>query len=84
MSVTRIRVLSPIDRDNVRFEPGNELDLLPDDAAALIACGAAVAVGGTMPAPGDPTPPAEATEAGGAAEPSAAAPHQAPAKGKKK
>lgn len=44
MTTTRIRVLSPIDRDQVRFEIGAELDLLPADAEALIACGAAVAV----------------------------------------
>jgi hypothetical protein len=47
-TVTRIRVVSPIDRDGVRFEIGNELDLLAHDAASLLECGAAVAVGGVV------------------------------------
>lgn len=68
----RLRATRLIVHDHVHFEAGAELAVLPEHAAPLLACGAAVAVEAVKESPAPPGPtksgPATAPEGGGGAE----------------
>lgn len=61
---TTYLVLSPVDNDGTRYEPGDSLALLPEQAAPLVDCGALEPLTGAAAEAAPPEPAeGEATEA---------------------